>query len=202
MSTKKEPRFINLQTGTVSIFDENGRRVEVASWHRRRSDDDPQCIITGEYYRNFVSARGPLYPFPGEEPKKPVYAKQNPTTIQPASVEDTPVVDPKPNAATPEELAQAAEGNAKKELREIGFESDYLKRHTGQLVEILASALAFQELNLEPAEVNVNIEKNEPTIPLEIILVEMVEMVQSRLSSDFKLKRILLEYGKRKVIYD
>lgn len=159
MSKTKEPRFVNLQSGVVTVFDDKLHRIEVASWDRRKSDDDPDCVVTGEHFRQFVSAKGPLYPFPGEAPEAPVYAKSNPTTLESKPVEDSGAPDSQPTPATPEAIQASAEANARSKLTAMGFTPAYLDKHADQIIDILASATACEEMGLNQIEVKVNVER-------------------------------------------
>ena len=69
MKSKKE-RFVNLQNSTVDVFDEERRTVTVAPFKMRGNDPNGLYIVEGEHYKQFVSGRGPLYPFPPEVPHK------------------------------------------------------------------------------------------------------------------------------------
>ena len=67
---KEESKFVNLQNNVVSVYDERGREVSVAPWSRKEKSEG-LFVVEGEHYRQFVSARGPLYPFPEDKPLHP-----------------------------------------------------------------------------------------------------------------------------------
>lgn len=85
MGTPTPPRFVNLQTGRVSVFDENGRNLTVLPFKERDRYPDGVFVVEGEHYRKFVGPRGPLYTFP-----------------------ETPASAPAPSAAAPAASAPAA----------------------------------------------------------------------------------------------
>lgn len=74
MSDAKKPRFVNLQGSSVKIYDENRRPLLVLPYSMRRSAEDVKgFVVEGEFYRQFVSGAGPLYPFPvSDEPLRTV----------------------------------------------------------------------------------------------------------------------------------
>lgn len=59
-----EPVFVNLQNGVVQVFDESRRAVRIAPWGDRNRGQEAVFEVKGEHYRQFVSARGPLFPRP------------------------------------------------------------------------------------------------------------------------------------------
>ncbi len=63
------PRFVNLQSAPVVVSGPNpGEMIAVHPWHHRRRDQDNRLfVVEGDYYAQFVSDNGPLYPFPEQE---------------------------------------------------------------------------------------------------------------------------------------
>jgi hypothetical protein len=100
------PKFVNLQTGAVQVYDEKGKRFNVVSYAQRDRKDwkDEVFVVEGEHYRQFVSKAGPLYPFPvpsapvGKVPGKPNQAATPNASTPPATAPVVPVpvapVDP------------------------------------------------------------------------------------------------------------
>jgi len=61
------PKFVNLQTGSVTVFDENKKSLTVNPFVLRNRQDGTY-VVEGEHYRKFVAPYGPLSPFPVEIP--------------------------------------------------------------------------------------------------------------------------------------
>jgi hypothetical protein len=64
MGKQKEPVFVNMHRGVVQVFNEDRRPVRVAPWANRNLGQDAIFEVEGEHYRQFVSAKGPLFPRP------------------------------------------------------------------------------------------------------------------------------------------
>lgn len=78
----KEPEFVNLSKSDVLIFDEKKSRVLVSPYARFRGTRPEQFIVKGEWYRQFVSHKGPLSP-------RPVVSSKSPATAGPVAAQDT-----------------------------------------------------------------------------------------------------------------
>lgn len=59
------PKFVNMQPSPVQVPDENRRLVTVHPWQNRQRSPKGNYVVEGEHYAKFVSAKGPLAPFPG-----------------------------------------------------------------------------------------------------------------------------------------
>jgi hypothetical protein len=64
MSKQEEPVFVNLQKGPVQVFGADRRPIRVAPWMNRKRGRLGVFEVTGEHYRQVVSAKGPLFPRP------------------------------------------------------------------------------------------------------------------------------------------
>lgn len=61
---KKAPaKFVNLQPSNVSVYDKKGATVIVCPYNTPHKPDGVY-VVEGEHFRQFVSPKGPLYPFP------------------------------------------------------------------------------------------------------------------------------------------
>ena len=99
MTTK--PRFINLQPVTVAVSGEApGEMIHLHPWGQRKHHEplSSRYVLEGEYYAQFVSDMGPLYPFPVEEGAaegavaSDVAVSQGEIEVQVDDVQDTPQV--------------------------------------------------------------------------------------------------------------
>lgn len=68
---KAPPRFVNLQSSPVGVFDEKGNRINVGCFALRNRQEHGIFIVEGEYYRKFSHPNGPLHPIPKEEDAGP-----------------------------------------------------------------------------------------------------------------------------------
>ncbi len=64
MDNQPEPKFVNRQEGTVTVFGPDKRSVHVQPYANRGRDPKGLYVVVGEHYRRFCGPRGPLYPFP------------------------------------------------------------------------------------------------------------------------------------------
>jgi hypothetical protein len=69
---KQEHRYVNLQTTSTMVPGLDGRRITVSSWNKRHGNvaSGAVFVVEGEHYAQFVSAKGPLYPFPRDADDK------------------------------------------------------------------------------------------------------------------------------------
>jgi len=96
---KTPPRFVNLQATPVSVYDENKRRVEVPSWSMRERIGEAECIVEGEWYAQFVSTKGPLFPIPS---KGSSVTPPPPVRKAPAPADPPPSADDADDEGTPD----------------------------------------------------------------------------------------------------
>lgn len=61
--TSDEPLFINTQTTSVTIHDEQRHRIDVQPFFLLRSHPDGRFIVQGAFYEQFLAPRGPLSRF-------------------------------------------------------------------------------------------------------------------------------------------
>lgn len=54
MAATPAPRFINPNPSVVGVPSPDHRTAYVVPWSQRTSDSDPQCILEGEHYAQFV----------------------------------------------------------------------------------------------------------------------------------------------------
>lgn len=62
--TQTQPKYVNLQATAVQVYDERRHPITVLPWSQRGRIPDGQYVVEGVHYQQFVSGRGPLYPFP------------------------------------------------------------------------------------------------------------------------------------------
>lgn len=65
--SKATPRFVNLQSSPVGIFDEKGNRFMVGCYAMRDRQTNGVFVVEGEYYRKFLHPHGPLRELPEAE---------------------------------------------------------------------------------------------------------------------------------------
>lgn len=72
MAEKPQPKFVNLQTSEVIVNGPDRKPVHVQPFHQSGGGKKGIYVVEGEYYRKYVSGKGPLYPFPVNPKAVPV----------------------------------------------------------------------------------------------------------------------------------
>ncbi len=91
---KPEPVFVNLQRSVVQVYNEGRRPIRVAPWKDRNRGQAATFEVKGEHYRQFVSAKGPLFPRPaGAESAAPAPDKDAAAGDKTVSGDKTPAAD-------------------------------------------------------------------------------------------------------------
>lgn len=123
MTTETAARFVNLQTVTVNIPREGGGTQMVQPFRKLQArPTDPtvmtECVVAGEYYRQFVSDKGPLYPFPDEaadeiDEAQGVAAAVTGAGVPPLSTHQDAMAEKNAKTAPLGMVAQSGPGSAK-----------------------------------------------------------------------------------------
>jgi len=94
-----DPVFVNLFDFNVTVPDEKFHRpITVNPWSRRNEGlKDTIFELKGEYYRQFVGPKGPLF----NRPEDPAVAKSAPPAPAPRAVVPPPAKPAQPKAAAP-----------------------------------------------------------------------------------------------------
>ena len=97
-----KPRFVNLQPVVVIISGQRpGEMIPLHPWGSRKPGEPltSKHVLEGEHYAQFVSDKGPLYPFPVEEGAadgaiaSDAAVSQGEIEVQVDDVQDTPQVE-------------------------------------------------------------------------------------------------------------
>ena len=118
MAKKEEtPKFINAQSFPVTIHGEDRRQFVVDPYSEEGRKPTAVYVVEGEFYRQFVSAKGPLAPFPkeetvGEPPPPPPKPEPAPAAPPPESNKSAPADGPDAAAVKTAEV-KPPEGNLK-----------------------------------------------------------------------------------------
>lgn len=105
-----KPQFINAQNFPVTIHGEDRKQFVVAPYREKGRKPNAIYVVEGEYYRQFVSAKGPLAPLPEEEavaaPPPPVAADKG-AAAPTEDAGDKPAPASGPDAAATKEAPKA-----------------------------------------------------------------------------------------------
>jgi hypothetical protein len=140
------PKFVNLQDGLVSIPDERGRTITVIPWAKRKDDNDPDCVVVGNYYQQFVSGRGPLYPFPVASPRTaPAIAPVAAPVCKPAPIAAEATAHVADSVGVPNPTVRPTTRKKPSDaLKELGFPDSFIGEYETRLESVLMAAQIYR----------------------------------------------------------
>jgi hypothetical protein len=122
-----EPRFVNMQSMPVHVYDANRRTVTVHPWNDKPHKEGALYVVEGLHYRQFLGARGPLSPFPetrADREAKKVVQKTPPTPDKSDKPVDVGEKDVQEQAKAPEEEKAKAPKEEKEKVKEPETKED------------------------------------------------------------------------------